>query len=415
MLEQEHQYQTPAGSIEQFASSRSRLSRPVATGAWMVVARHGADVYDLVYEACSEFGSRVPAVSHFSPDRGDGDEDNHSDAIIFPQVGMAVVDYKDDRASNALIARQLQEYDDIAASLPEFYAFATAEPIYSDTDVESWGRQATGIPKTDYTGKGIRVAVLDTGVDAGHPDLANRVTASRSFVESESVDDGNGHGTHCAGTVAGIRAVQTVPRYCVAPEADLIIAKVLSNAGWGKQRAIIAGMLWAVDEGAHVISMSLGSPVGVGQSHNPAYENLAKYALDNGSLVVAAAGNDSDRRYNHVAPINAPADSPSAMAIAAVDQDLTVADFSNGGINVDASVSVAAPGVNVVSSWPRPRNHRAISGTSMACPHVAGIAALWAEADSRLRGSQLAGKLVEAAVSIGGLPRDVGRGLVQAP
>ena len=405
---------TPHSSVRRFASSQSRLTYPVATGAWVVVAEKDEELLPLVQEACGELKSDAHVVS-FLPQGSVDQYQDDSDAIVFPQIGIAVIDHRDAQASNAMVARQLEKHDGIEEAFPEFYVFADAEPYYSNTEDDTWGRQATGIPATNYTGHGIRVAVLDTGIDAGHPDLAGRIAESASFVQGESVDDGNGHGTHCAGTIAGIRTVTTVPRYCAAPDARLVIGKVLSNAGVGKERSILQGMLWAIDNGAHVVSMSLGSPIGVGQTHNPAYERAAEYARDKGSLVVAAAGNDSYRRLLYVAPVSSPANSPSVVAVAAIDHDLAVAGFSNGGINQGSPISVAAPGVNVVSSWPRPRSHRLLSGTSMACPHVAGIAALWAQSDEGLRGTALANMLETTARNVGGLGRDVGHGLVQAP
>ena len=130
-------------------------------------------------------------------------------------------------------------------------------------------------------------------------------------------------------------------------------------------------------------------------------------------LVVAAAGNDSARKLGHVAPVGSPADCPSVVAVGAVDQALDVADFSNGDINGGSgTIDVVAPGVDVLSSWPLPRRHRSISGTSMACPHAAAVAALWLQSSGNV-GQALRNQLCNQALSLGAA--DTGYGLVQAP
>ena len=298
--------------------------------------------------------------------------------------------------------------------MPEFYVFADSGPVFADTAAETWGRQATGTDGSQYSGQGVRVAVLDTGIDIGHPDVARKVVASRSFVAGQAVNDLHGHGTHCAGTVAASRTLQSTPEYGVAPDVELIVGKVLSNGGSGRQRDILRGMVWATQQGAQVISMSLGRSNVPGAAHDPAYERAAAFALSKDSLVVAAAGNESARRFGHIAPVGSPADSPSAVAVAAVDQALDVAEFSNGDINGGGGViDVAGPGVDVFSSWPLPRRYRSISGTSMACPHVAGVAALWVQSQG-LAASALRSHLCMTASGLGA-SRDFGNGLVQAP
>ena len=139
--------------------------------------------------------------------------------------------------------------------------------------------------------------------------------------------------------------------------------------------------------------------------------------MEERSLIVAAAGNDSHRTTGYIAPVGIPANASTIMAVAALDSDLSAADFSNGSRNSAASgVNVAAPGVRVLSAAPPPLLYQALSGTSMACPHVAGVAALWAESDPALRGQSLWDALVASAWALPGRdPRDVGAGLVQAP
>jgi subtilisin family serine protease len=133
-------------------------------------------------------------------------------------------------------------------------------------------------------------------------------------------------------------------------------------------------------------------------------------------LIVAAAGNDSHRPSRYIAPVGWPAAAASIMAVAAVDSDLQVASFSNGGINPrGGGVDIAGPGVSVFSSFPMPERYKRLMGTSMATPHVAGVAALWAQSDPGLRGQTLWRALERSALEIGLPKRDVGAGLVQAP
>ena len=161
--------------------------------------------------------------------------------------------------------------------------------------------------------------------------------------------------------------------------------------------------------------MSLGAPVAPGQTFSRVFETAAKRALRAGTVIIAAAGNESDRPGS-IAPVGHPANCPSIMAVGAIDSAFEVASFSCGGLNPQGGqVDIAGPGVAVRSSWPRPRLYRTINGTSMATPHVAGVAALFAEADPEARGRALMSILVQSARRLELPGRDVGAGLVQAP
>lgn len=289
-----------------------------------------------------------------------------------------------------------------------------AEAAEPDDDV-SWGIRAVGADRSAQTGMGVRIAILDTGLDLQHPDFQNRAVESRSFIEGETVQDGNGHGTHCAGIAAGPPAPQASPRYGVAGDAELFVGKVLSDEGGGADGTVLQGIDWAVENRCHIVSMSLGSPTEPGQAHSKVFEAVAQRALEAGTLIVAAAGNES-RRPEYIAPVGHPANCPSILAVAAISSDMAPAPFSNGGLTTDGGeVDLAAPGVDIPSAWPMPQGRNTISGTSMATPFVAGIAALHAQADPSLRGAALRERLFGSARLLALPARDVGAGLVQAP
>jgi subtilisin family serine protease len=291
---------------------------------------------------------------------------------------------------------------------------AAAAPIAQGT--HTWGLQATRVVNSAFTGKGVRVAVLDTGLATGHPDFAGRDITTQSFVLGEDVDDLHGHGTHCIGTACGPRDGGSVPGYGIASGASIFAGKVLSNAGRGTDGQILGGITWAIRNRCVVASMSLGARVSPGQPFSRVFEAAARRAALLGTLVIAAAGNDSHRQSGVVIPVSHPANCPSILSVAALDDRLRVAPFSNGGIERHGGqLDVAAPGVGVLSAWRAPQLHHTISGTSMATPHVAGIAALYAEANPDIRGAILAWVVFGSAKRLDLPSRDVGVGLVQAP
>lgn len=193
----------------------------------------------------------------------------------------------------------------------------------------------------------------------------------------------------------------------------------MSNRGSGSDGGILAGIEWAITNGCQIISMSLGAPARPGDTYSQVYEQVGKRVLSRGSLIIAAAGNESsDRKGKRLVPPNPvghPANSPSIMAVAAVDAQLQIAAFSNSSINPSGGqVDIAGPGVAVYSSWFLPSRYRTISGTSMATPHVAGIAALYVEATGKT-GLDLWGLLMRDSQRLALASVDVGSGLVQAP
>lgn len=230
------------------------------------------------------------------------------------------------------------------------------------------------------------------------------------------MQDGNGHGTHCIGTACGpLEPASGVRRYGIAGESKIYVGKVLGDDGSGSTSSILAGIEWALAAGCPVISLSLGSDV---DFILQAYEFAARRALAAGSLLVAAAGNNARRSEGYFGFVGPPANSPSVLAVAAIDPVLRIAEFSARSsfrTGEAGKIDLAAPGVDIFSALPGNRGlHGAFSGTSMACPHVAGLAALVHEV-TECSGAALWGELLRIARRIPGDVRDIGGGLVQAP
>ncbi|MDG4783651.1 S8 family serine peptidase [Micromonospora sp. WMMD961] len=230
------------------------------------------------------------------------------------------------------------------------------------------------------TGSGVRVAVLDSGVDTTHPDLVGQVVASRSFIPGQDVIDHNGHGTHTASTVAGTGAASDGKERGVAPDADLVVGKVLDEFGSGSISGIIAGMEWAArTEHAKVINMSLGVSAWHTQD-DPLSQAVNQLTAETGALFVVSAGNGGPDPYT----LGAPGTADAALTIGAVDASDHLADFSSVGPRANDEAlkpDMTAPGVDVLAArsqhlpWGE-GYYRVDSGTSMAAPHVAGAAAL---------------------------------------
>jgi len=339
-----------------------------------------------------------------------------ADGLLLHELGVAVVTADPDQAR--ALTRESGQPGPISLVEAERTVYAIAAPAREPETVDettfTWGLQVVGVPDTPATGAGIRVAVLDTGMDTAHPDFAGRNVVTSSFVPGEDVADGHGHGTHCIGTSCGPRTPGDGPGYGVASAADIYAGKVLGNGGSGSDGGILAGISWAISNGCSVVSMSLGAAAEAGAPHSPIYEEVAQRAMARGTLIVAAAGNESRRSAGFVAPVGHPANCPSIMAVGALDSAGAIADFSCGTLDPNGEVDIAGPGVNVHSAWPMPQRYRTISGTSMATPHVAGVAALLAE-HTGARAWELWARLTQSAKRLPLPSTDVGAGLVFAP
>jgi subtilisin family serine protease len=332
----------------------------------------------------------------------------------------------------------------VAPTMPmQLIAPVASEEVGADALASvPWGLQAVGVLESDFDGSGITVAVLDTGIDPNHPAFAGVDLVRRNFT-TEVDDDQDGHGTHCAGTIFGQDVNNT--RIGIARKIKrAVIGKVLGQGG-GSSLSIAQAIQWAVSEGAQVVSMSLGIdfPGYVdflvnqrGIALQPAtsialegyranvnlFTELTRFVetsnlFGQASLLIAAAGNESDRPTYEIA-VAPPAAGTGVIAVGALGQSptgLTVANFSNNQVNI------AAPGVNIISARPG-GGLRSLNGTSMATPHVAGVAALWAQQQlqqtGRLDSRLLMARLIASGTTIplaAADPEDVGSGLVQAP
>ncbi|MEU4097299.1 S8 family serine peptidase [Streptomyces sp. NPDC026673] len=235
------------------------------------------------------------------------------------------------------------------------------------------------------TGSGVKVAVLDTGADTGHPDLKDRIVGTRSFVPDQDVPDGSGHGTHVASTVAGTGAASDGKERGVAPGADLLVGKVLGNRGEGQESWVIGGMEWAArTEHAKVVNMSLGNAE-PSDGNDLMSQSLNALSAETGTLFVVAAGNSGRGATPYT--IGSPAAADAALTVGAVGSSDELANFSSVGPRIgDEAIKpdVTAPGVDVLAARSQYAGggegyYTTMSGTSMASPHVAGAAVLLAQ------------------------------------
>ena len=322
------------------------------------------------------------------------------------------------------------------------------EPEESDAEPSgegsTWGITAVGAESSPFDGNGVTVAVLDTGIDASHPAFADVELIQKDFT-GEGDGDGNGHGTHCAGTVFG--ADTDGMRIGVARSVDrALIGKVLGGQG-GSTESILDAVTWAVAEGAQVISMSLGidfpgmvenlrdrgvasraatsMALSAYRDNVRAFDTIADLArragpFGRGALIIAATGNESRRQPRGDTPDTYVVDAAppstaegilSVGAVASSDGVFEIAPFSN------ANPNLSGPGVDVISAAVG-GGLRALSGTSMATPHVAGVAALWAQklqGDEALTVENLSANLVGRVHKTGLAFPEAGGGLAFAP
>ncbi|MEV4947418.1 S8 family serine peptidase [Streptomyces sp. NPDC053755] len=324
-----------------------------------------------------------------------------------PSIGGAAVEAKDPaafwRGFTGPAAR--------SAGLAKVWLDGRVEAAMADSNAQIGSAHAW---EAGYTGKGVKVAVLDTGADLTHPDLAGRVAESRSFIEGQEVADRGGHGTHVASTVGGSGAGSDGREKGVAPGATLAVGKVLSDEGSGTESQIIAGMEWAAkDIDAKIVSMSLGSPE-ASDGTDPMAQAVDSLSAETGALFVIAAGNSGA-----AGSIGSPGAADSALTIGAVDAADAPAYFtSQGPRHGDQALKpdLSAPGVDILAARSQLTEgsglYTSMSGTSMATPHVAGVAALLAEQHPDWTGAQLKDALMSSSKTLADSPYALGAGRV---
>ncbi len=335
--------------------------------------------------------------------------------------------------------------DAIAPVMPLTLVAPTETAILTDENLyhlssPAWGIKAVRASESPYDGAGVTVAVLDTGIDPDHPAFNGVRLEQKNFTSEEDVDV-NGHGTHCAGTIFG----QDINGFRLGVARNVekaLIGKVLGEQG-GSSATIADAINWAISKGSHIISMSLGIDFAGyveklvnnrGVDIKPAtsmalegyraninlFTQIARMAQERGILIVAAAGNASRRPQYEIA-VEPPAAGTGIVSVGALGQrgngeQLDVARFSC------SQADISAPGVGIVSSWVGGQL-ASLQGTSMATPHVAGVAALWAQRQlekiGRVELQMLLARLIASGTTaplVAAIKEDdVGTGIVQAP
>src|ERR1044072_1683530 len=319
------------------------------TGRYLVTFKEGAAEEGM--QSLGTQGMRVADARDYKDQAATLESVGDADAVVFPEIGVAVLGgapaeargltaFAEAASDSAIESVDPQYFDFVEGTSDEYlrlYAqegessnpgeylrgfIRAAETISKDLGLggggkgqaeaevdaqvlgATWGLIACRVPQSIRSGVGIKLAVLDTGFDLGHPDFVGRPIVSQTFV-GQPVQDLHGHGTHVTGTAAGPKApAGTTPRYGIAYRSLIHVGKVLTNSGSGTMAGILAGMNWAIANRCTVINMSLGGPGGP----QPAYAAAGQSALNNGCLIIAAAGNSGP------GPTIAPANSPTVMS-----------------------------------------------------------------------------------------------------
>ena len=430
--------------------SKERVHRKKLTGRLLV--RLNPDIsIELIEKKAKARSLQLVRLRDLPADGGLSKALEKADGVLFDRLKIVLVNAGEAGKIKRLLALRDSPF---LSSEPERYLYKAAgskPPVFKNTAAATWGIQAINVRSSKLTGKDVRIAVLDTGFDFTHPDFAGRVIHRKSFVGRQAKDR-EGHGTFCAGIAGGDRKGKTGVRYGVAPGARLYVGKILDDAGEGSDGSALAGIEWALEKGCQVISMSFGAAVGAGSAYSEIFEDVAKTAMDNNCLLIAATGNESDREEGVIAPINHPANCPSVMAVAALTEGLKVANYScagkggakrgrGRGVGAGAGrgavvgagrdavvgagrgavvapvadvVNIAAPGDNVLSASVG-GGYETESGTSMATPFVAGVAALLWEQYPGASAREIRDKLIGQVLPLGGSVADVGAGMVYVP
>ena len=287
------------------------------------------------------------------------------------------------------------------------------QPVHTCLDVSVPLVRVPQVWALGFRGQGVKVGIVDTGIDPNHPDLAGRVVAKTSFVGGDGTDD-NGHGTHVAGIVAGNGQASGGKYRGVAPEASLYAAKVLNADGSGMMSGVMAGVEWAVQQGVQVINLSLGSPGPC--DGTDALSETCDAAVAAGVVVCVAAGNAGPGSST----VGSPGCARQVITVGASDDHDGMAGFSSRGPTSDGRIKpdLVFPGVGIVAcrangtsmGSPVDQHYTNASGTSMATPHASGPSALLLQAKPGWTPAQGKEALMKAAVDLGQTPNTQGAG-----
>ncbi len=296
---------------------------------------------------------------------------------------------------------------------PDVESIAYDTPVQSSAQTIPYGYEKVGMKNllpASLSGAGVKIGVLDSGIDSRHPDLQKRVVGGICLMTivdpagcPNSYNDDSGHGTHVAGIIAANN--NTFGTVGVAPSSSLYAIKVLNELGYGTTSTMIAGVEWAMRQKVDILNVSITTPI-----YETALETIMKKAYDSGILIVGAAGNTGPPVSGSDSSVEYPAKFDSVIAVSSIDQNDKIDPLSSLGKEVE----LTAPGVKVYSTYPD-SDYTTSSGTSMAAPYVSGIAALYKEKYPEMTNVQIRALLQKNAKDLGAAGRDsyFGYGLVQ--
>ncbi|GAF21819.1 LOW QUALITY PROTEIN: hypothetical protein JCM19047_1535 [Bacillus sp. JCM 19047] len=371
-----------------------KMGKIVAGTALIISVAFSSSIAQAAEEAKEKYliGFKEQEVMSQFVDQIDGDEYSISSS----QVEDVEIDLLHEFDFIPVLSVELDPQDVEALELDPAISYIEEDAEVTTMQTVPWGINRVQAPiaqSRGFTGTGVRVAVLDTGI-SNHADL--RIRGGASFVPGEpNISDGTGHGTHVAGTIAALN--NSIGVLGVAPNVDLYGVKVLGASGSGSISGIAQGLQWAANNGMHIANMSLGSSAG-----SATMEQAVNQATASGVLVVAASGNSG------AGNVGFPARYANAMAVGATDQNNNRASFSQYGAGLD----IVAPGVGVQSTVPG-NGYSSFNGTSMATPHVAGVAALVKQKNPSWSNVQIRNHLKNTATNLGNT-NQFGSGLVNA-
>lgn len=290
------------------------------------------------------------------------------------------------------------------------------KPKSTTLEQVEWGLSITGVPHSPFSGKDVKIALIDSGYDPTHPDFQKVNWVSKSFLYYEDEWDQYGHGTYNAGLIAGPLNPMKGLRYGIAYKAKLYSAKIISKKGLADEKSLLEAIKWGLDEGCKVFCIPLGMPAFQRNGYSEAFESLAQLALKKNALIIASAGNQSNRKRKIIRPIAHPANCPSVLAVGGIDSQQQLYNQSNSQLPLTSgTIELVGPAVNILSSSKMPKMYGHRNGTSSATAIVAGIATLYLEAFPNLTAPKLKTLLLNKAKKLCLPTKDVGAGLVQAP